>query len=122
MTSSVLIDIQEDVLTATISGKIDGQTAPDLQTQLMGALGPAGSAILDVRNVPYMSSAGFRMLLLLHRAVSMRNGQAMIVGLQDEIRDTMEMTGFLDFFLLFDTVEKALEQVRNNAATHASTR
>lgn len=122
MTSSVSIEIQEDVLTATISGKIDGRTAPELQTQLMGALESATSAVLDVGKVPYMSSAGFRMLLLLHRGATLRNGRAALVGLSDEIRDTMEMTGFLNFFLVCDTVETALEQVRNDAATHTSPR
>ena len=36
-----------------------------------------------------------------------KGGQLALVGLSDEIRDTMEMTGFLDFFIVAATVDEA---------------
>lgn len=62
------------------------------------------------------------MLLLLHREITSRQGCTAMVGLSEEVRDTMEMTGFLDFFLLFDSVEEALTQVRHHANIDAATR
>jgi anti-anti-sigma regulatory factor len=35
-----------------------------------------------------------------------------LVGLSDEIRDTMSMTGFLDFFVLTTTLEEAVQSVK----------
>ena len=120
--SSVKFEIRSDVVVATITGKIDGQTAPVLQSELMERLNTAKSAVFDVAAVPYMSSAGFRLLLLMYRNLAMRGGQLAIVGLSDEIRDTMEMTGFLDFFVVAASVEESLAQVQNVAIDHAGSR
>jgi anti-sigma B factor antagonist len=115
MSNSITISVEDNVVTATIAGKIDGQSAPQLQTRLLAALSEATFAIFDVSQVNYMSSAGFRLLLLLYRTLSLRGGEVSIVGLIGEIRDTMDMTGFLEFFVLHETVEDALQQVRSHA-------
>jgi anti-sigma B factor antagonist len=120
--SSVSTEIRSDVVVATITGRIDGQTAPTLQAELLQQLGTAKSAVFDVAAVPYMSSAGFRLMLLLYRTVAMRGGQLAIVGLSDEIRDTMEMTGFLDFFVIAASVDEGLTQVQHVATDHAGSR
>jgi anti-sigma B factor antagonist len=120
--STVATEIRNDVLVATITGKIDGQTAPALQSDLTERLTTATSAVFDVSAVPYMSSAGFRLLLLLYRTLAMREGQLAIVGLSDEIRDTMEMTGFLDFFVLAASLDEALAQVQHVSIDHAGSR
>ena len=104
-----------DVLVATIAGRIDGQTAPVLQEQLFAAMADATHAVYDVSGVSYMSSAGFRLLLLLCRSAASKGGQLAMVGLLDEIRDTMDMTGFLDFFLVCKSLDEALEKVRNES-------
>jgi anti-sigma B factor antagonist len=115
MPNSLTIDTCDGVLTAAIAGKIDSQTVPMLQAQILGRLGDTPQAVFDVSGVSYMSSAGFRLLLLVYRTLAMKGGQCALVGLTGDIRDTMEMTGFLDFFVLHDTVEDALEQVRSHA-------
>ena len=45
---------------------------------------------MNMGGVPYMSSAGLRMLLLVYRQVMGKKGCVVLVGLNDEIRDTME--------------------------------
>jgi anti-sigma B factor antagonist len=122
MSTSLTIALRNEVLTATIAGNIDGQTAPALQAQLLDALSPVTAAVFEVSQVPYMSSAGFRMLLLAYRSLAIRNGRLALAGLSEEIRDTMAMTGFLDFFLLCNSLDEALEQVRNDSTQHAATR
>jgi anti-sigma B factor antagonist len=120
--SSIATEIHSDAVVATITGRIDGQTAPALQTELLQQLSTAKSAVFDVATVPYMSSAGFRLLLLMYRTVAMRGGQLAIVGLSEEIRDTMEMTGFLDFFVIAASVEEGLAQVQHVSIDHAGSR
>jgi anti-sigma B factor antagonist len=120
--STVLTWMRNDVMVATITGKIDGQTAPELQGELMARLATNFHAVFDVTAVPYMSSAGFRLFLLLFRTLAMRGGKLAIVGLSDEIRDTMEMTGFLDFFLIASTIDEACEQVQYVPTDHAGAR
>jgi anti-sigma B factor antagonist len=115
MSNSITISVEECVVVATIAGRIDGQSAPQLESRLMAALSESPFAVFDVSQVDYMSSAGFRLLLLLYRTLALRGGEISIVGLVEEIRDTMEMTGFLEFFVLHNSVEDALTQVRNHA-------
>lgn len=93
---------------ATVSGEIDGKTAPQVQSELLAALQDGSGLIVDMRGVTYLSSAGLRMLLLLYRQIAAKKGKVVLVGVSEEIRDTMSMTGFINFFTLADTQEAGL--------------
>jgi anti-sigma B factor antagonist len=93
---------------ATVSGEIDGKTAPQVQTELLAALQGGNRLLVDMKAVTYLSSAGLRMLLLLYRQVAAKKGKVVLVGVSEEIRDTMSMTGFINFFTLADTQESGL--------------
>ncbi|MBW4427850.1 MAG: STAS domain-containing protein [Nostoc desertorum CM1-VF14] len=92
-----------------IVGDIDTNTAPLAQERILPLAQPETRMILEMTNVPYMSSAGLRMLLSLYRELSAKGGQIILVGLSEEIQDTMSMTGFLDFFQTRNTLDEALE-------------
>lgn len=79
-------------------GPIDGKTAPEVQTALAPVLGECSVLVLDLTRVDYMSSAGLRVLLLLHRQLTAKKGKAVLVGLADNLTETMRITGFLQFF------------------------
>jgi anti-sigma B factor antagonist len=117
MSDNFLVSLANGIPVATICGKIDGQTVLSLQTRVLETLASAQRAVLDVSQVGYMSSAGFRMLLLAHRTLAGNGGKLALVGLSQEIRETMEMTGFLQFFLLSDTLSQALEQMTDGSAS-----
>jgi anti-sigma B factor antagonist len=70
---------------------------------------PGSRILMDMTQVDYMSSAGLRMLLSTYRSASGAQAQVMLVGLSEEIQDTMSATGFIGFFTLYDTVAAALE-------------
>ncbi len=93
---------------AVISGEIDGKTAPTAQAKLLDALQVGAGLLVDMQEVSYLSSAGLRMLLLLYRQVAAKKGRVVLVGVSDEIRDTMSMTGFIKFFTLADSREAGL--------------
>lgn len=95
-------------LIATVSGDIDGKSAPQVQSELLAALQAGNRLLVDMRGVGYLSSAGLRMLLLLYRQVAAKKGKVVLVGVSEEIRDTMSMTGFINFFTLADSQEAGL--------------
>ena len=97
-----------DVIVADITGELDGSTAPIAQQEVLGATKDGSKIILNLTNVPYMSSAGLRMLLATYRQVTNTGGKMVCVGVVDEIKDTMTVTGFIKFFTLTDTVDEAL--------------
>lgn len=90
-------------------GDIDSNTAPLVQEQILPLAQPGSKMLLDMTNVSYMSSAGLRLLLSLYRQVSNQDGKLVLVGLAEEIKDTMSITGFLDFFKTSCTLDSGLE-------------
>ena len=95
----------DDVAVVAMSGDLDASTAPVAQQHLLPLAQPGARILLDMTNVPYMSSAGLRMLLSAYRQLSNTGGRIVLVGVAEEIRDTMSVTGFLKFFTLRDTIE-----------------
>ncbi|MGD1909778.1 MAG: STAS domain-containing protein [Rivularia sp. (in: cyanobacteria)] len=77
---------------------VDSRTAPKIQQEIFPLLESNSKIIIDLSEVSYMSSAGLRMLLSSYRQVTAKNGKLVVVGLSEEIKDTMTITGFLDFF------------------------
>ena len=95
------------VTVVTLTGDLDGQTAPGAQERIAAQLSPPRKLLLDMSGVAYLSSAGLRMLLALHRQLA-DDGRIVLVGLSEEIKDTMALTGPLRFFPLGDSVDAGL--------------
>jgi anti-sigma B factor antagonist len=92
-------------------GEIDGNTALQAQQQILPLVQPGCKIVLDMSGVPYMSSAGLRMFLLIYRRIPAASGRIVLVGLAEEIKETMSLTGFLDFFETADTLAAGLDAV-----------
>jgi anti-sigma B factor antagonist len=101
-----------DATILSVSGEIDGSTAPLLQEQVIAHTQPGSKILLDMTNVPFMSSAGLRVLLLLYRQISGGGGQVVLVGLSESLQDTMTATGFLKYFKTTDDINAGLEALR----------
>ncbi|WP_009631314.1 anti-sigma factor antagonist [Synechocystis sp. PCC 7509] len=96
-----------------MNGEVTYNTAPMVEDQLLPLAQPQVKLLLDMTKVPYMSSAGLRMMLSLYRQVTNQEGQIVLVGLVDDIKDTMSITGFLDYFINCDTVEAGIAALKN---------
>src|SRR3954454_2678467 len=95
-----------------LAGELTALTAGDAQGKVLQLVGPGGKMILDMSGVSFMSSAGLRMLLVLYRTISGRGGKILLIGLPEDIRNTMSLTGFLDLFRHSDTLEAALAELK----------
>ncbi len=106
---------QDGITIVSIDGEIDGRTAPQLEGGFASWPG-RDRVVLDLSGVSYLSSAGLRALLLIHRRVAGENGRLVLVGVAPTVADTMKVTGFLRYFALFETRGDALgallEEVR----------
>lgn len=102
----------QTVTAIEMAGDVDANTASLVQEQVLPLAQPGSKILLDMTKVPYMSSAGLRMLLSLYRQVTSQDGRIVLVGLSEEIRDTMHVTGFLDFFTSCETVDSGLEALK----------
>jgi anti-sigma B factor antagonist len=93
----------------TVAGAIDGNTAPDVQEGLRPVFEGDGNVVMDLSSVDYLSSAGLRLLLLVYRDFTARRRRLVLAGIAPQIRTVMRHTGFLDFFVLADSVEHATQ-------------
>ncbi len=108
----IRVEVFGDVTAVSLAGEVNSRTAGRVEEALLPLVTGGCKLLLDMCEVSYMSSAGLRMLLLLHREVENKAGQVVLVGLQEMIRDTMAITGFLDFFRDCKTVEEGLELLK----------
>ncbi|MFO7678763.1 MAG: anti-sigma factor antagonist [Chloroflexota bacterium] len=110
---NIKISQQQDVTLITLSGEIHRQTAPMIQEEITPLVIPDCKILVDMRDVTYMSSAGLRLMLLFYRQVETQNGRIALTGLQEMVRDTMSITGFLEFFAVYDTIEEGIASLKN---------
>ena len=96
-----------------LEGDIDGSTAPVAQSQILEQIVSGQGLIVDMTQVAYMSSAGLRMLLSAHRSAAAKQASVLLVGLSEDLQDTMAATGFLDFFSTHASVADAMASLGN---------
>jgi anti-sigma B factor antagonist len=93
-----------------LTGKVDSYTAPDL-TKAIEALNHGGQfkIVLDMAELEYMSSAGFRALLIGQRNCKRYNrGEMVLASVPKKIKDALELTGFTPLFRVFGDVIAAV--------------
>lgn len=100
-----------DVKILNVSGRVDATTSQKLQDVVLDNAHANRKLLLDLSHVNYMSSAGLRVMLLLHREIDKNDGQVILAGLQDRIKDAMEITGFLKHFVVVPDVKTGLEMM-----------
>jgi len=84
--------------TIHVVGQVDSKTVVKLREYIDKELVEGKPVALDVEGVPFMSSAGLRTLLTLHRRTEEMAVSLALVGIASEIADTMKVTGFYDYF------------------------
>lgn len=87
-------------------GSLDSGTAPGVQEEIDKLMPETGTVILDLSKMTYMSSAGLRVLLLVHRKARRDGAKIVLAGLVPDVREVMSATGFLDFFDVLDDFEQ----------------
>ena len=100
-------ELQDGLAIGHLSGEVDSSTAPHARDALLPFLQSHQTIILDMSGLTFLSSAGIRVMLLLYRQASSLGGRIVLVALPEDIRCTMEATGFLGFFEVCDSIEQA---------------
>jgi anti-sigma B factor antagonist len=88
----------------TVKGRVDSATAPQL-TQALEAANDGGKykLVVNMKDLEYMSSAGFRALLAAQRNCKRYNrGEVVLANVPDRIREALELAGFTELFKTFD--------------------
>ena len=88
----------ESAVVLHAAGRVDSNTAPQLQEPLLRAAeAPTGAVELDLAEVSYMSSAGLRVLLQAAKALQKRGERLRLINVPLPIYNILNLAGFTSF-------------------------
>jgi anti-anti-sigma factor len=98
------------VLILKPNGRLDSQSAPEFEIVINQKLATARQVILDLADVPYVSSAGLRVVLLAAKRVAQSEGRFALASLKPEIFSVFRISGVTHVLKIFATPEAALAE------------
>ena len=91
--------INQEELTLVISGRLDTQTAPELEAELDASISGVKELTFDMTGLEYVSSAGLRVILKAQKTMNAQ-GSMKLTGVNDSIMEVFDITGFLDILTI----------------------
>ena len=86
--------VNGDVNEVKLVGRLDVKAARDAETAFSDAAQAAPNILLDMTELDYIASAGLRALKRLRGDVRNNGGTLTLKGVQDDVMEVLEMTGF----------------------------
>lgn len=92
------------------SGRIDSYTAPEVEEALNQLIEKGQyNIILDMRDVNFVSSAGWWALIRVQKEVKkMNRGELVLVHLDERIQESMDLVGIKPYFTTYDELIDAV--------------
>ena len=97
------MDIQKervgDVQVVTASGRLDGIYSTAFAKEVGELISGTNPKILiDFTDIDFVSSAGLRAVLLLMKKAKASGGAFALCGVNDQVREVLDISGFADIF------------------------
>lgn len=83
----------DTTLDVAIIGRLDTTTAPQVEQELSGQLDDITELIIDCSELEYISSAGLRVFLGLHKLMTGK-GTMKVTNVNSTVMEIFEVTGF----------------------------
>ena len=92
-------NVNGEVATLVIAGRLDTQTAPELEKELDVVVAGLKELVFDMTALEYVSSAGLRVILKAQKIMNAQ-GSMKLTGVNDSIMEVFDITGFLDILTI----------------------
>jgi len=103
----------DNITAVSVKGRVDSATSDSLTTRLVEIVrSGAARLVIDLAEVSYISSAGFRTLLLTERAVEEASGAMVLCGITGEMQRLFEASGFSELFIILSNQDDAVAKLR----------
>lgn len=90
---------KENTLTISVSGRIDSNTAPELESAIKDLSADINELIFDLNGLNYISSAGLRVLLSTQKRMNSQ-GNMKLKNVNQAVMEILEITGFTDILTI----------------------
>ena len=94
-----------------LGASLDSSNNAQEQEKILAIFEKGSSVILDMTDCTYVSSAGLRVMLYSYKVANSKGLKLYLIGVCDEVRDVMSMTGFEKFFEYFNSVEECQKSI-----------
>ena len=95
----IIKSLDGDKLNIELEGRLDTMTAPELEAQIKDDLAAVNSAVIDLAKLEYVSSAGLRVILSIHKALAGKSG-LVVKNPNETVSEVFEVTGFSDILTI----------------------
>lgn len=103
----------DQVTALSVRGRIDSTTAAQFGQKLESFVAASsGRLVVDFRDLDYISSAGFRVLLVAAKRADETGSRIVLCGLSSKVRQLFDVGGFLDLFSIEATRDDAVAAAR----------
>ena len=82
-------------LTLNLEGRLDSNSAPELDSELRADLDGVKRLVLNLSELIYLSSAGLRVILSAQKQMN-KQGEMIVTGANETIMEIFMVTGFAD--------------------------
>ena len=90
------------------AGRLDSSSAGALEAVLPARVQANDKVVLSLADVPYVSSAGLRVLLIGAKAAKAQGHRLVLTGLSESVREVFDISGFTSIFAIEPDVDSAL--------------
>lgn len=80
----------------SVKGRLDTTTSPQLERALGEGMEEVRELILDFTPLEYISSAGLRVLLGAYKKMKRQEGELIVRGANEIVKEVFTITGFAD--------------------------
>ena len=102
-------ETQGSVLIANLEGALNSENSAQVEADILRGLDQGCNQLLiDLSALTYISSAGLRVALVVAKRLKQSAGTLVLCGLQNQIRQVFEISGFLNFLTVDATRAEAL--------------
>jgi anti-anti-sigma factor len=95
-TMEINVTMEGDAVTIGLVGRLDTITSPALQQKTDEIMKSSSKIVMtvDFMSVDFVSSAGLRVLLMLHKKLNASQGSLSLRNLSVSVKEVFDMTGF----------------------------
>ena len=104
---SLQVDQRGRLRVVDVVGELDVFTAPQLASAVDDDEA-YDSLVLNLGDVPFMSSVGIGLISSLHRRLARTGKTVALAGVQPDVANLLEVMGLLDALLLADDTDSAI--------------
>lgn len=77
-----------------LEGRLDANSAPEAEEIFKQMIERFDNVVLNMKQLEYISSAGLRVIKIIHMGMKKKNGELILTKVQKMVMEVFEMVGF----------------------------